>query len=74
MANKLSDAKQSLIRAQDAAHVRLEELDAERREIKSSIRSLTAALKALAKPSRQEPSRPAADSPPYLHDATSRES
>ena len=74
MANKLPDAKQALIRAKDAAQVRLEELDAERREIKASIRSLTAALKALSKPSRQEPSKPAADSQPPRHNASSRES
>ncbi len=61
MANKLSDAKQSLIRAQDAARTRLEELDAERCEIKASIRSLAAALKVLDKPNRREPSRQAAE-------------
>lgn len=74
MANKLSDAKQSLIRAQDAAHTRLEELDAERREIKASIRSLAAALKALDKPSRREPSRQAANSASSRPDPASRES
>lgn len=71
MANKLSDAKQSLIRAQNAAQVRLEELDAERREIKASIRSLAAALKVLDKPNRREPKTQAAESSQSPHDATS---
>lgn len=73
MANKLSDAKQSLIRAQDAAHTRLEELDAERREIKASIRSLAAALKVLDRPSRREPNKQTADSAPVRPEPTSRE-
>ena len=74
MANKLSDAKQSLIRAQNAAQARLEELDAERREIKASIRSLAAALKALEKPNRREPKTFAADSSQPRHDAANGKS
>jgi hypothetical protein len=47
MANKLTDARRSLIRAQEAAQKRLEEIENERREIKASLKSLDAALKAL---------------------------
>jgi hypothetical protein len=47
MANKLTDARRSLIRAQEAAQKRLEEIERERREIKTSLKSLDAALKAL---------------------------
>jgi hypothetical protein len=47
MANKLTDARRSLIRAQEAAQKRLEEIERERREIKASLKSLDAALKAL---------------------------
>ena len=49
MANKLADARRSLIRAQQSAKKRLEELENERREIKASLKSLAAALKALGK-------------------------
>ena len=46
---KLADARRSLIRAKDSAKKRLEELDIERREIKASLKSLDAALKALGR-------------------------
>ena len=49
MANKLADARRSLARAKDAAKKRLEELDVERREIKASLKSLDAAMKALGR-------------------------
>ena len=57
MANKLADARRSLIRAQESAQKRLEELDNERHEIKASLKSLDAALKALGKPSRGQVTR-----------------
>ena len=44
---KLSDARRSLLRAKESAKKRLQQLDAERREIKSSLKSLDLALKAL---------------------------
>ena len=47
MANKLADARRSLIRAQEAAQKRLKEIENERREIRASLKSLDAALKAL---------------------------
>ena len=53
MANKLTDAHRSLVRAKEAAKKRLEELDDERREIRASIKSLEAALKALGRPNRR---------------------
>ncbi|MEZ6097843.1 MAG: hypothetical protein R3E01_02615 [Pirellulaceae bacterium] len=53
MANKLTDAHRSLVRAKEAAKKRLEELDDERREIKASIKSLEAALKALGRQNRR---------------------
>jgi len=52
MANKLADARRSLIRAQESAKKRLEELDNERREIRASLKSLDAALKALGRSNR----------------------
>jgi chromosome segregation ATPase len=57
MANKLADARRSLIRAQESAQKRLEELENERREIKASLKSLDAALKALGKPNRGQATR-----------------
>lgn len=51
MANNLNDARRSLERAKELAKKRLLELDAERREIKSSLKSLDAALKVLARSS-----------------------
>lgn len=47
---KLADARRSLVRAKEAAQERLLQLEVERREIKVSIRSLDAALKALDGP------------------------
>ena len=47
MANSLNDARRSLERAKELANKRLLELDNERREIKSSLKSLDAALKVL---------------------------
>ncbi len=62
MANKLTDAHRSLVRAKEAAKKRLEELDDERREVKASIKSLEAALKALSRQNRRRAvSRPAID-------------
>ena len=53
MANKLANARRSLIRAQESARKRLAELENERREIKASLTSLNAALKALGKTNRR---------------------
>ena len=44
---KLNDARRSLLRAKESAKKRLQQLDEERREIKSSLKSLDLALKAL---------------------------
>lgn len=49
MANNLTDARRSLTRAKEAAIKRLAELDAERHEVKASIKSLNAALKVLSR-------------------------
>ena len=57
MANKLADARRSLIRAQESAKNRLEELENERREIRASLKSLDAALKALGTSNRRQASR-----------------
>ena len=57
MANKLADARQSLLRAREAAQKRLEELDNERREIRASLKSLGAALAALEKSHRRQANR-----------------
>ena len=56
MADKLTDARRSLICAQESARKRLEELDHERSEIRDSLKSLAAALKALGRPVRGRPS------------------
>ena len=62
MANKLTDAHRSLVRAKEAAKKRLEELDDERREIRASLKSLEAALKALSRQNRRRAtSRPVID-------------
>ena len=45
---KLNDARRSLERAKESALERLRQLEDERHEIKSSLKSLNAALKALA--------------------------
>ena len=47
MANNLNDARRSLERAKELANKRLLALDIERHEIKSSLKSLDAALKVL---------------------------
>jgi len=44
---KLNDARRSLERAKESALGRLKQIEEERREIKSSVKSLNAALKAL---------------------------
>ena len=53
MSNKLSDARRSLIRAKESAQARLQQLENERREIKASLKSLDAALKAIDGPRRK---------------------
>ena len=53
MAHKLNDARRSLVRAKEAAEARLQEIEHERREIKASLKSLDAAMKALNGPSRR---------------------
>lgn len=53
---KLADARRSLVRAKEAAQQRLVQLENERREVKVSIKSLDAALKALDGP-KQDKSR-----------------
>ncbi len=53
MAHKLNDARRSLVRAKEAAEARLLEIEHERREIKASLKSLDAAMKALDGPSRR---------------------
>lgn len=47
MANKMADARRSLVRAKESATHRLTEIDQERRDVRASIKSLDAALKAL---------------------------
>ncbi len=44
---KLNDARRSLERAKESALGRLKQIEEERREIKASLKSLDAALKAL---------------------------
>ena len=68
MANKLADARRSLVRAQESAKKRLEDLEDERREIKASLKSVDAALKALEKSScRRATSQPTV-APDESHD------
>ena len=64
MTGKLTEAQRSLVRARQAAQERLEQIDAERREIRASIRSLNAALKALTKTKRQRRPTTAKELPP----------
>lgn len=52
MADKLKDARRSLIRAKEAANQRLQELENERKELRASLKSLDAALKAITKSER----------------------
>ena len=59
MANKLADARRSLVRAKESAQARLQEIEVERREIKASLKSLDAALKALGYSNRKQQSREA---------------
>lgn len=49
MANKMTDARRSLVRAKQAAQQRLDALEDEKAEIKGTLRCLEAALKALSK-------------------------
>ena len=54
MANKIADARRSLIRAKESAEQRLIEIDQERREIRASLKSLDAAIKALNGSNRRQ--------------------
>lgn len=54
MANKIADARRSLIRAKEAAEQRLVEIDEERREIRASLKSLDAAIKALGRSNKAQ--------------------
>ena len=55
---KLSDAMKSLVRAKETAEARLAELENERRETKSAIKSLDAAIRALEPPTpKSKPQR-----------------
>ena len=56
---KLDEARRSLQRAKDSAKKRLEQIDLERRELKASLKSLDAAMRALGgpKPSRRDSER-----------------
>ena len=49
---KLSDARRTLLKAKESAQGRLKQLEDERREIKATMRSLNAAIKALHNPKR----------------------
>ncbi len=71
MANKVADARRSLIRAQKSAKKRLAELENEIRETKASIKSLDAAMKALERPNRtRTTSRCAVAQDETSHEAT----
>lgn len=74
MANKLTDARRSLVRAKQAAQQRLEDIENEKREIKASLRSLEAALKALSKttqpktaPKQEDEERDGPDEPQSIN-------
>ena len=71
VANKLTDARRSLVRAKQAAQQRLEDIENEKREIKASLRSLEAALKALSKTTRPKAATRQADEVPA--DSTDQE-
>ena len=61
MSKPVTDAVRSLQKAKEAAKTRLVTLEAERLEIKGSLKSLDAALKALQKKTaKDKPARPAA--------------
>ncbi|MEZ6121264.1 MAG: hypothetical protein R3C28_32505 [Pirellulaceae bacterium] len=70
MTGKLTEAQRSLVRARQAAQERLEQIDNERREIRASIKSLNAALKALTKPKRQRRQTSANELPPDAVNST----
>lgn len=57
MTNKLTDARRSLERAKESAQARLLQLEEERREIKASLKSLDAALRALRGSDRKAQAR-----------------
>ena len=71
MANKIADARRSLIRAKESAEQRLVEIDKERREIRASLKSLDAAIKALGRSNKTQaadkrpPSKPSQDEPEF---------
>jgi hypothetical protein len=76
MANKIADARRSLIRAKEAAEQRLVEIDKERREIRASLKSLDAAIKAIGGSNKTQPAKlrspaiPSQDEPGFGTDAT----
>ena len=65
MAKELTGARRSLERAKESAQARLQQLEQERREIKASLKSLDAALKALGIPDRKT-QESKASSPPRV--------
>jgi len=76
MATKIADARRSLIRAKESAEQRLVEIDEERREIRASLKSLDAAIKALGRSNKAQAvdnrplARPSQDEPGLSTDAT----
>ena len=75
MANKIADARRSLIRAKESAEQRLVEIDKERREIRASLKSLDAAIKALggsnkAQDVEKRPAKPSQNEPEFDADVT----
>ena len=48
--NKLDDARRSLQRAKEATNRRLREIESERNELKATLKSLDAAIRALGRP------------------------
>lgn len=50
---KINDARRSLVRAKESAEARLVELEDERRETKSTIKSLDAAIRTLGLPTKK---------------------
>lgn len=76
MANKIADARRSLIRAKESAEQRLVEINKERREIRASLKSLDAALKALGGSNKTQaanerpPARPSQNEPGFETDVT----
>lgn len=47
MAQKITDARRSLVKAIESTLLKIQDLDEERKSLKSSIKSLNAALRAL---------------------------